>query len=378
MPDEFVLTQNYSIDLVLPELMFEEMNATGTDPLLKALPLAYDGTADHVIWEQHDNGYGLLSLRGLGGEPDVVGVPGLRRYAVAPGYYGERAILDEVESTKGRDPGSSNLPVKPAERIALITQYQAEKSVNRIRKTIADLLRTGTFTNVDSKGRVAHTDRIDGYSAITVANNTLPKTGQVLGPGWRADPANAMPLNDMQKIKLELEFGTSSEFGTDSTLVVNPAVVVDLMATQQVQDTYKDRFGASISSPEQLDALMQGFGLPKLVPYKKGYYPTLADAVARTNFARIIPDKGMIWLGTRPKGQVLGKFQLTRNLGVTPPTGVPSEPSAARFRAELEWAEGIYMQLRWVGKMPFRYEFDCGLNGGPVVHFGSAAAGVSY
>lgn len=378
MTEQIVLTQNYDIDVILPELMFEEMNDVGEDPLLKALPLSYDGNADMVKWDQYENGYGLLSLRGLGGEPNVVPVPGIRQYAVAPGYYGERAVLDETEMTKGRQPGTPNLAIDPTERIAILTQYQAEKSVNRIRRTIADLLRTGEFTNVSPSGGVVHQDRIENYQSITINNNTLPKTGLQLGPGWRSNPTTAQPLNDLMKIKTELEFGTSSEFGPNSTLLVNPAVQTDLLATKQVQETYKDRFGASIASFEQLDQLLLGLGLPKLVPYKKGFYPTVTDAVNRVNFTRIIPDKWMIWLGTRPKGQKLGRFQLTRNLGVSPPDGVPDEPTRVNYRKELEWAEGIYMQLRWVPRMPFRYEFDVGFNGGPVVYFGSAAAGITY
>lgn len=378
MADALNLTQNYSVDLVLPELMWDEMSDTGSDPILGALPLVHE-KEDMLIWDQFENGYGLLSYRGLGGTPDIVSAPGIRRYAVSPGYMGERCILEETEMTKSRDPGTPNLPADPAERIAVMQQYQAEKSVNRLRQISADFLRTGKFINKNAAGAVVHTDAIENYAAYTSLPATvLTKTGGVLGPNWRLDPTNARPLTDLDKIKLELEFGTSSEFGESSELVCNPAVIVDILNTAQVQQVYKGQYGSSISGPADLEKLFMARGLPKLVPYKKGYFPTLAEAVARSGFTRIIPDGGMIWLGTRPKGQKLGKFVLTRNMGTDPPAGTKESPYKASHRSELAWAEGIHVLLEYYPKAPFRYELDVILSGGPVVHFGSAAAGLTY
>lgn len=376
MADTLSLTQNYDIELILPDLMWDEMTEEGPDELLEALPLVHE-KEDLLIYEQHENGYGLLSLRGLGGQPDVTTAPGIRRYAVAPGYYGERCELPETEMTKSRDPGSPNLPAKPEERIAIMTQYQAAKSVNRIRQVIADFLRTGKFTNKSASGRVVHTDQIENYTTIAIATTSLPKTGGTTGPAW-SDAANAKPLTDLMAIKLELEFGTSSEFGPNSKLLCNPDVIVDLFKTSQVQDTYRDRFGATMNSPQQLDELLVGFGLPKLVPYKKGYFPTLDNAIKRESFTRILPSRSMIWLGSRPKGQKLGKFVLSRNMGVDPPAGTGQSPYRVASADKYAWAEGIHVLLEYYAKMPFRWELDVCMNGGPVVHFGSAAAGLSY
>ena len=375
MPESQNLTQNYQMDVVLPDMMWEDMDQTN-DPLLSALPIVHE-KEDLLIWDQYENGYGLLSLRGLGGQPDIVVPPGMRKYAVAPGYYGERAILEETEMTKSREPGTPNLPADPADRISIMTQYQAEKSVNRIRQTIADFLRTGKFTNRSISGAKLHADAIENYTTIVIAATTMPKTGLITGPAW-SDAANAKPLDDMQKIKLELEFGTSSRFGRDAEILCNPDVIVQLLGTAQVQQVYKDRFGASIAGPDHLNTLVQGFGLPKLTSYDRGYFPTLADGVNRSNFTRIMPTKSMIWLGTRPKNQKLGKFVLTRNMGIDAPKGVPDSPYKTGSAGKYQWADGIYVLLEYYAKMPFRYELDVGMNGGPVVHFGSAAAGVSY
>lgn len=381
MADSLNLTQNSNIEVIFPEMLWDEMNDTGEDPLLAALPPTHV-KEDMILWEQYENGYGLLSYRGLGGEPDVTAAPGIRRYAVSPGYLGERCRLDEVEMTKSRDPGTPNLPAKPSERISIMMNYQAAKTVNRLCQIIADFLRTGTFTNRSSTGAIVHTDQIENYTAITsMPGAVLPKTGKVLGPSWSADPGNARPLTDLDYTKIELELGTSSQFGPDSTMVSNPLVLADMLNTNQVQQVYKLQYGQTPSSSEDVNKLLQSRGLPKFTPYRRGYFPTIADGVARTNFTRLLPSGGMIWLGTRPKGQKLGKFVLTRNLGVDPPSGASAESpyKASQPTAEgMRWMEGIAVLLEYYPKMPRRYELDIDLNGGPVVHFGSAAAGLTY
>lgn len=376
MPDSYTLTQNYGIDLILPELMFDEMS--DSDSLIDLLPLTYEDY-DLIKWNQHENGYGLLSLRGLGGEPGIAGVPGIREYAVAPGYYGERAILDEVEMTKSRDAGTPNLPADPAERIAIITQYQATKSVTRIRQTIADILLTGQFTNRDQQGRVIHSDKIENYRTFTIAGGTLSVTGAQLGPGWASDPVNATPLDDLAAIQNELHLGTSSRFGRDSKIFCQTSVINDFLATKQVRDSYRSEYGASFIGLEGANKLMAGRGLPTFEVFDEGYYTDLASSVNRTlaNFTRILPVKKMIWAGTRPRGQKLGKFVFTRNQGNSPPAGYPAPPKNP-LSDKYKWAEGLYIRCEYIHRMPFRFELDVGFNGGPRIDFGSAAAGISY
>ncbi|MBN9522503.1 hypothetical protein J0H58_28940 [bacterium] len=58
--------------------------------------------------------------------------------------------------------------------------------------------------------------------------------------------------------------------------------------------------------------------------------------------------------------------------------GAKDSPYKVTHRGELAWAEGIHVLLEYYNKAPFRYELDVILSGGPVVHFGSAAAGLNY
>ncbi|WP_439627494.1 hypothetical protein [Gemmata sp.] len=364
------LAQNYDIDLILPDLMVDEMEAEqGGDPLLEALPPTYDDF-DAIRWNQYENGYGLLGLRGLGGEPDVVQVPGFREYTVAPGYYGERAVLDETEMTKDRRAGTANLPADPEERLAIMTAYQADKGVARLRKTASDFLLTGKFRNTDAAGKVIHADQIENY-------RTFATGGSGLGAGWAADPTNAKPLNDLKYVQNQLQIGTSSRFGPDSKILCQDGVIVDLLATTQIQSVYKSKFGSTPLGMEGVNELLVGMGLPKLVPYNYGYFNTLDDAVNRTtaNFTRIMPAKSMIWLGTRPKGQKIGRWALTRNV---PLNLLKGNQGMVENRSAKAWATGIGISLYLHNRLPFRYELDVWFNGGPVLEYGTAAAGFTY
>jgi len=381
MADVINLTQNYQIDAILPDLMLDAFSEYGEDPLLNALPLKYENT-DQIRWDMHENGYGLLNLRGLGGSLPTVQIPGMRQYLVAPGYYGEQAILEETEMTKSRQPGTSNETLDPKDRIVFLQQYQAQKTANRLRQTIADFLTTGTFSNKNADGSIAHRDTIQNYQTFAINGSlTLPRSGLVMGAGWAANPSTANPIKDLQNLKYELELGTSSTFDENSTILCNPQVVVDFISTTLVQSTLKNDYGASYTL-ETANALLLKSGLPKLMPYKAGYYPTLTDARNQNyaNFVRILPLKTMIWLGNRPSGQKLGKFCLTRNMGSSPPAGVPANPYSAPLsnQADLEWTKGLYVDLRYINQAPWRYELDIVMHGGPVIHYPSAACGISY
>jgi hypothetical protein len=364
------LAQNFDIDLILPDLMTDEMAGDdGGDPLLDAYPLQYEDF-DLIKWNQWENGYGLLGLRGLGGEPDVVQLPGKRENTVAPGYYGERAVLDETEMTKDREAGSANLPADPEERLGIMTQYQSEKAVNRFRKTLSDFLLTGRFTNRSASGSVLHSDVIENYRTFS------PAGSGGTGPGWAADPAGAKPIDDLLFWQNQLQLGTSSGFGKTSKLVCQQSVVNDLFATTQIRSVFKIEYGNTPLGLEGLNKILIGYGLPTIVVYNAGYYNTLADAVNRTSagFTRIMPTKSLIWLGTRPKGQKLGKFALTRNI----PLALQKSSDLMENRSSEAFAKGIGIQLFMNNRLPFRYELDVWFNGGPVALFGSASAGLSY
>ena len=101
------------------------------------------------------------------------------------------------------------------------------------------------------------------------------------------------------------------------------------------------------------------------MPYNAGYYSTITDAVNRTvaNFVRILPVKSLIWIGTRPKGQKVGRFALTRNIPLD--LMKSGEHGLVENRSSKAFADGIGISLYLHNRLPFRYELDVWFNGGP-------------
>ena len=372
--DAYTLAQNYDIDLILPDMMFEAGagNPAAKDELLALAPFKYYD-ADHIVWEQFENAFGLASLRGLGNAADVVTVPGARRTAVSPGYYGEKFVHDETEMTRDREKGTANEPIDFESRLGKqILPFAVGRFLDRARKTISDFFLTGKFRNVGKNGAVVHADRIEDYRTYSPAND------DVTGPGWAADPDNATPINDLQYWQTQLELGTDSEFGEGSKLLFNPTVKVDLFRTRQFREEYKGRFGATIT-PEGLKAFAKEFGLPEFAEYKKNYYATEAAAKARTGATFHIPNKSLIWVGTRPQSQQIAQFALTRNVPLALLKGGGMDtPKTSRAIDEYPWAEGLGIKLKLIDDLPFRYELELWFNGGLRVNYGSAVAGITY
>lgn len=371
--DQYTLAQNYDIDLILPDLMYEggANNPTAGDPLLDIAPFKYEDK-ELVFWEQLENGFGLASLRGLGNAPNVSTVPGARKYGVAPGYYGDRYIYDETEMTRSRELGTPNEPVSIEERLGKqIIPFAAGKFLNRVRQTLSDMFLTGTFRNVGANGAVVHSDKIENYRTFSPLND-----GNT-GPGWAADPANATPINDLQYWQAQLELGTDSEFGPDSKLLFNPTVLVDLFKTTQFKTQYRNNYGATVT-PDGLQQFATQFGLPKFEVYKKNYYATEAAAKARSGATRIIPNKSLIWVGTRPMGQQIAQFVLTRNMPLAMLEGGAQAPLKSRKIGDFPWAEGLGIALKVKDELPWEFQLDVWFNGGIRVNYGSAVAGLTY
>lgn len=371
--DAYTLAQNYDIDLILPDLMYEggAGNPVAADPLLELAPLGYEDY-DQIFWEQFENGFGLSSLRGLGNAPDVSTVPGSRRYGVSPGYYGDRYIYDETEMTRDREKGTPNEPVDFEERLAKqIVPFAAAKFLNRVRQTISDFFLTGVFRNVGKGGAVVHSDRIENYRTFSPLNDSTT------GPGWAADPDNATPINDLQYWQAQLELGTDSEFGPDTKLLFNPTVQVDFFRTRQVREVFKGKYGASVT-PDTIQAFVTEYGLPQFHIYKKNYYATEALAKARTGATRVIPNKSLIWVGKRPMGQKIARFVLTRNVPLNMLKGGAMAPLTSRAVGEYPWAKGLGISLKLKDELPWHYQLDLWFNGGIRADYPSAVAGITY
>ncbi len=373
------IMQNYAVatEALLPNLLWTTLKS-GSDPLLKLYPLGYED-ADVVRYDQWQDPYGLTGQRGLDGPPILVTLPGVRVYQVAPGYYGNSTQVRESQIVKMREPGTANAPVDLDNLMAYYMNYFVGMAGSRIRQTIADLLINGTFTNTTtdptnniSDGSQIHTYTIDNYRTLSPANDANT------GPSWNLDPVNAKPINDLLYWQNFLTLGTSTSFGNDSSLLTQQSVMVDLLKTTQIQQIYRDNYGASIAGSDGVNKLAQGFGLPTFDLYNEGYNPTLADVQAQdlSVFTRFIPPGSLIWAGKRPEGQQVGAFKFTRNANkvVAGKPGYPTVPS----NPDLPWSEGIYVAVYLKNQMPVTFDYEIGFNACPVSWYPFSTAGITY
>lgn len=358
---------------LLPDLIWNDVVKSGNDPLLDALPFGYVD-ADKIKYDMYEDPYGLVPLRGLDHAPDYVQMPGFRSYQIDPGYFGLATQLRESEITSERQPGTLADPLDVSDRLSKLMLDSASMLVSRFRKCVGDLLATGTLTVTGTAGQVFQ------YQAANY--RTLSP-----GTGWQAAPTTATPLTDLMGWQATLQKGSSSEFGPDSVLLCNSNTIVDIFKTTQVQSTYRGPYGSSIIGVDDtadltgLNKILQGFGLPAIVRYDKGYFPTLDDAKAQ-NFANwnyIIPNKTLIWIGKRPGSQQIGQFQLTRHAGLVGVNGADRYPSIdVRDENAAEVAKGMYVRAHYHNRMPHHCDLEAGWNGCPVLWYSTAAAGISY
>ena len=368
------LTQNFehALGILMPDYMRRAITTSG-DPLLKAFPIGYVDS-DQVVYDQWENNYGLTPLRGLGSVPDVVKFNGWKRYTVQPAYWGQTTFLTEEEITKGVQPGTLADPMKPADRLTLIAVDSSVMLLNRIRQLVSGQLATGVIDIQDAQGR-RFQYQIEGYS------NQL----KVPSTAWFTNATTATPIQDTLAWKAQLQKGTDSRFGFGSKWLMNSNTLAEFFGISQIISTYKLDYGASILGlakyNEQVagDSDKKGFVLPQIEIYDEGYYPTAADAIAKTNWTYFVPNRTILWIGTRPDGQQLGQFQLTRHAGLVDTEGTGRYPSVPVTDEDTTGiGQGLYVRAHYHNKQPHQFEFELGANGLPVVFYPSSFAAISY
>jgi hypothetical protein len=367
------LTQNLEVltTALMPALLHSEV-VDGDDPLMAAFAPGYVD-ADKVQYDQYESPYGLIPLRGLNGAPPVLQMPGFRRYQFDPGYFGAETQITESDITSTIQPGTLAEPLDTADRLGKLMKDLAVMVVNRFRVTVADMLADGAVRITDSQGGEFEF-QVPGYRTLTP------------GTGWGANPSTATPIKDLLTWKAQLQRGTSTKFGKDSVLLMNTPTLAEFFTTTQVQSTYRGKYGASFigldgtADLSGVNAILQGFDLPSIVPYDHGYYPTLADAKARTytNFTYAVPTRTVLWLGVRPQQPKLGTFQLTRHAGIVNQKDGNKYPEVGVENAGMaEYAKGLFVRADYRPKMPNGYDLQVGFNGCPVLWYDDSAAGIT-
>lgn len=327
----FVYPTNQELEEIVQDLV--PMLAEGRK-LLDLFPYDYKDTAE-VVWEQEDNYYGLMNVRGINGQPGNVAKVGSKMYKMKPGYYGDYHQLSEDELTEARELGTFGDAVKIDDLVVRRTKHLIVRRLNRMEDTISQFCRLGLFQNYRADGTAVHTDR------FTV-------TTRVPSPLW-SSLTTATPLADLRAWKAAAQIGTSSRFGKDSEILATPTTINYVLNNQNAADLGGKRVegGNTINSISALNEIMVANDLPKFVEYDN-----TPDGVNP-----FIPHGKAIWIGTRPQNQRVGAFIGTRNIN-----------------GGSESNEGIYTKVDDNGEraVPRELKVHHGFNGGIAIYFPSA------
>jgi len=316
-------------------------------PVFKIFPIR-SVDSHELIWEQRDNYQGLQQVRGLEGAFSRVKKTGLKRYKMDPGVYGEYEGIEETELTVRRQIGTFGTPIDISDLVMPIQDKLLGRRLDRIEYIIWTLLTTGTFAVSDGTGVVKHTD---SFTLQTYAA-TIP---------W-STYATATPLADLRAIQLKHR-GTSASFGADAELWVNLKTANDLLLNTNTADIYGRRTAGlgTFNNLEQINQLLAGENLPKIVIYDEGYLSDGTDGNAAGSYQLYIPNGSGVVVGKRPAGQTVGEYRMTRNA---------NNP---------DMAPGPVMRVIDRGEtvLPRSIEVYDGHNGGPALYFGSAIVKVT-
>lgn len=338
MPDTFMFPSNKELLEIQKDLL---PDLDPNDALLSLFPYRYTGK-NRVIWEQEDNDFGLMEIRGLDGKPGLVQKLGFNQFQMNPGYYGSVYQISEQELTEARQIGTFGDKVDLDDLVARRMRTLMIQRLNRMRQTISDFCRLGVFTNARADGTSVHTD-------------IFSLTSRTPGTAW-GTTATATPLADLRTWKASAERNTSSRFGKGSKLIANTVSINRLLNNKNASDLFGVRMevGQTINTLDSLNKLLAANDLPELVEYNKTYQTGPRD---RTAYTMVIPDNYYIWVGERPNGQRLGEFHGTLNAN-----------SAS------DQDEGIYSKVVDKGELevPRCIEVHHGFNGGIAIYYPTA------
>jgi hypothetical protein len=293
-----------------------------------------------VEWEQRDNFTGLMQIRGLDGEPPVIPNVGWKKWRMEPGAYGEWAPIGETELTNRRQPGTYNQPISLDDIVRERQDQLLARRIDRLRWINWTLLISGTFTVPGENGQVLHA----GSFAVQTAASAV---------AWTT-PATATPLADLRSLLL-LFAGKSFEFGPGAKLIMNRITFNALISNTNAADLYGKRLqsGATVFGLEDVNRVMISLELPPIEIYDRGYIPDGGGA-----FTRFVPNGKVVVVGSRPNGEKIGEFQMTRNAN------------------NEGFAPGPYTyvndSLDHGQPVPRRIRVDDGFNGGPALFYPGA------
>ncbi len=306
------------------------------DPVLRLFaPENLD--SELLIWTQRDDYLGLTQIRGMNGSPPRVKAVGAKEYIARPGYYGEHDPIDEAEMTRRRAWGSSDNPIDISDIVRERQDKLLHRRINRMRWICWKLLVDGVFSVLDDKGAILHSD---SYMQRAYAAS-VP---------W-ATVATATPLANFGAVQ-RMSRGYSVNFGASAMAFMNTQTFEYMRLNNNTADLYGRRTQGlgSYNSLGQINDLLTGDGLPRIVLYDEGYKDD------NGTFQLFIPDNRVVVVGARNNGDRLGSFLMTRN--INNPGG-----AAGPYAKIIDTLET---------RVPRSIEVHTGFNGGPALFYPSA------
>lgn len=249
----------------------------------------------NLEWEQKDNVIGLQQGRGLNNRPARIQRLGGKRYMVEPGVYGEYAVVDEREITTRRNwGGPDDQPINISDLVLECQNQLLQRRLDRQEWIIWALLTTGQVLVPAPNGAVIYVDQYTFQSFDA-------------GVGW-GTPATSTPLADFRAVALKSR-GYSVTFNSTSKAFMNQVTYNKMLTNTNPADIGGRRTNglSTINSPQDLNALLLGDGMPTPVVYDNGY-------LDETNtFRTFIPDDKVVVVGRRTNGESVGEYRMTRN-----------------------------------------------------------------
>jgi len=259
------------------------------------LPLQ-DHNTDLVEWEIRDNVTGLMYARDEDSVFPTRAEPGVKRYAVVPGIFGESRTVPEAKLRTKRMIGDLGAAINVDQELADLQQDLAIQ-MNWLFEYIRwRLLAAGSVTVAKQDGSTVEVARLDNWTSV--APGVLFTTY-----------ATAAPLQFYAGRAVAYR-GLGFDFGKSSILCMNNATLQEHLNNTNSADLYGRRlaYGQTTNSLEDFQDLMSARNLPGVKVVDDTYLDTTGTPQP------FIPNGVVVHIGYHwARGLNCGEFCLTRN-----------------------------------------------------------------
>lgn len=317
------------------------------DPIFSHFPII-NVDSFNIHWRQKDDYFGMQQLRGLDGQPGVVGHRGAKEYSYEPGVYGEVYPISETDLTRMAELAQiAGRPMSIDRHVMEGNTFLVHREMVLIKYILWKLVTTGTFS-IAKDSAIVHTDSFP-IKTVTAAVD------------WDT-VATATPMADFRAVQL-LGPNEGVSFGAAAQAYMSLVTFNKLLNNTNTNDLggklariMQTADGAGIADLALVNRVQAGANLPKLNIHEGGY-----RAAPDAPLTPYIPDDIVAIIGQRQQGEALGEYRKTINAN-NDPVGPGSYSTV--------WDSAVNDG----GRPPRKVEVHRGHNGGPVLFYPGAIA----